>query len=60
MVNLNFKFVFVFQENYGKQAILKIYNYNGVKYSVGTFYDTLGEHAIYKCFLGNHISLGEL
>ncbi|CAK1550139.1 unnamed protein product [Leptosia nina] len=30
-------------ENYGKQAILKMYKLNGVKYSIGTIYDTLGE-----------------
>ncbi|XP_026742943.1 carboxypeptidase O-like [Trichoplusia ni] len=29
-------------ENYGKQAILKMYKMNRVKYSVGTTYDTLG------------------
>ncbi|XP_045502894.1 uncharacterized protein LOC123699889 [Colias croceus] len=29
-------------ENYGKQAILKMYKLNGVKYGVGTIYDTLG------------------
>ncbi|KAG6454735.1 hypothetical protein O3G_MSEX008838 [Manduca sexta] len=29
-------------ENYGKQAILKMYKLYGVKYSVGTTYDTLG------------------
>ncbi|XP_064073997.1 uncharacterized protein LOC113399284 [Vanessa tameamea] len=29
-------------ENYGKQAILKMYKLNGVKYGVGTIYDTYG------------------
>ncbi|XP_075983182.1 uncharacterized protein LOC142981271 [Anticarsia gemmatalis] len=29
-------------ENFGKQAILKMYSINGVKYSIGTTYDTLG------------------
>ncbi|XP_059047421.1 uncharacterized protein LOC131842868 [Achroia grisella] len=29
-------------ENYGKQAIVKMYKLYGTKYSVGTFYDTLG------------------
>ncbi|CAG5004950.1 unnamed protein product [Parnassius apollo] len=29
-------------DNYGKQAILRMYKLNGVKYSIGTTYDTLG------------------
>ncbi|XP_052756712.1 uncharacterized protein LOC113519852 [Galleria mellonella] len=29
-------------ENYGKQAIVKMYKLFGTKYDVGTFYDTLG------------------
>ncbi|CAH2094781.1 unnamed protein product [Euphydryas editha] len=32
-------------ENYGKQAILKMYKLNGVKYGVGTIYDTYGHRA---------------
>ncbi|CAG9789474.1 unnamed protein product [Diatraea saccharalis] len=30
--------------NYGKQAIVKMYKLYGRKYSVGTFYDTMGEN----------------
>jgi hypothetical protein len=37
---------FCFQENYGKQAILKMYKLYGRKYTVGTFYDTMGEFLI--------------
>ncbi|CAH4038111.1 unnamed protein product [Pieris brassicae] len=29
-------------ENYGKQAILKMYKVNGVKYGIGTIYDSFG------------------
>ncbi|CAK1583874.1 unnamed protein product [Parnassius mnemosyne] len=29
-------------DNFGKQAILRMYKLNGVKYSIGTTYDTLG------------------
>lgn len=43
-IHADFEFQITFQENYGKQAILKIYRVNGIKYGVGTIYDTLGEY----------------
>lgn len=39
---LNFKFRL--QENYGKQAILKMYKLYGIKYGIGTIYDVYGQY----------------
>ncbi|KAM3960499.1 zinc carboxypeptidase [Aphomia sociella] len=42
MMMITMMVIIMKKENYGKQAIMKMYKLFGTKYSVGTFYDTLG------------------